>query len=60
MAEICTELLKLEEGTMHCAGSEDYVITAKHTIADILRFCMTQAGDTDTSHLRAILDTMRE
>ena len=44
MGEIIKEVNKLEEGSTHIAGCEDFLITEDHTINDVLRFLIKQAG----------------
>lgn len=57
MAEIINPVVKQEEGTTYVFGPEDYLITEKHTIADILRFAMSQVGN-DKEYLTAVLKTV--
>lgn len=55
MTEIKKELLLLIEGEKYTSTGEDYVITENHSIADVLRFLITQC---DKSEILFILDNM--
>ena len=47
MAEITYPVTRLVEGQTYVAGPEDYLITERHTLCDILRFLIEQGGGID-------------
>lgn len=57
MAEIMRKLIPLNEGESHTSSGEEYVITEDHSISDVLRFALTQAGN-DKSEIEYLLNTM--
>ena len=57
MAEICTELIMLQEGVTYTPETVEYVITENHTLSDILRFVMKQ-GSMDKQELKHLIDTL--
>ena len=58
MSEIIKEVKQLEEGGTHIAGCEDFLITEDHTINDVLRLLIKQAGGKED--LVYLLDEMKE
>lgn len=44
MAEIKTPVQQLPEGVAYTPGPDEYIVTEKHTIADIVRFAASFAG----------------
>lgn len=57
MAEIKTPIIKLKEGQLYIAGSEDYLITEYHTVADIMRFVVSLS---DIDDIQYLIDEIRE
>jgi len=57
MAEICTELVILQEGVAYTPATVEYVITENHTLSDILRFVMKH-GSMDKQELKHLIDVL--
>lgn len=45
LGEVITKIEKLEEGKSYVAGYEDYLITEKHSLADIVRWLQDMGFD---------------
>lgn len=54
MAEIRTPVTKAISGVTHVFGHDEYLITERHTLSDILRFLIQQAGGPE--EVRSLLD----
>ena len=51
MAEIKQDLIHLKEGESYTAKENDYVITDKHTLNDILRFAISCSNKEEIRYL---------
>lgn len=56
MGEIKKDLVKLPEGKPYIAGPDDYVIKDEHTLSDILRHLVGQAGPDGHEDIQFLLD----
>jgi hypothetical protein len=54
MAEIRFPVTQLIEGDTYIAGPEEYLITERHTICDVLRFLIDKSGGVD--ELKFLID----
>jgi len=59
MPEIKTKLIELSENEIYTSKGEEYVITEKHSLADILRFLIDQA-DNDKGEIKYLLENIEE
>lgn len=57
MTEIKSNLIKLTEGRNYQAIAGDYLIIDRHTISDIIRFCVEKG---DLEDVKFIVDKMVE
>ena len=56
MAEIKKNLIKLEEGKTYTAGPDQYLITEEHTLSDVLRYLVGQAGPDGWEDIQYLLN----
>lgn len=59
MSEIKTKLTELKEADFYTAKGDEYVITEDHSIADVLRHLISEAGG-DADDIKYILNTIGE
>jgi len=57
MSEIKTAVIKMNHGGTYIAREGDYMITDKHTLADIMRFMVDQA---DIDEVICLAEIMKE
>jgi len=57
MSEIKTPITRLVPTQFYVAGAEDYLITERHTVGDIIRFAISQS---DIQDCKYILDEIIE
>jgi hypothetical protein len=53
LTEVKHPVTKLVEGQAYVAGPDDYLITERHTLYDILRFLIEQA---DVEEIQSLID----
>lgn len=58
MSEIEASLIKLENGDNYTASGDEYVITENHSISDVLRHLIVEAGG-NVDDIKYILDTVQ-
>lgn len=56
MSEVKTEVNQLQEGIVYTPGPDEYLVTPNHTLSDLLRFCIDQAGSDGKSEVQYLLD----